>query len=978
MSSNKGKFINAFQSIKMLEDYDQFEFNNESNKEKVEDLHANNESIHNELVNNQDKDGELYNPLEDMDVGSDSTDDSNFADPAQIEENNLSNDDKLAEDSIKSADHKKSNEVDIFANMDETTNDVSDGDTCDDNEAVEQEKRIIAELEESVKTKELSSTKVDFIDDGDELLGTALAELEAEEQEKQEELKKLMLLETEEVEGKKIKKKKKKGKEKSSSKSDDSWDKDSKKKRKKKKKKKGKEKEKDLDDDKKKKKSKEKKGKKDLESFVESCKREVHKFDNGDKKTEVKKPTKSHKLSKNDKEDVLSEPKKEDHKKKSTDKNKDRRSSSSQDKKKESSRSSKDHSSRKRSSRDSTDEHYSSKRSRRDDSSERHRRSRDKHSRHRDRSEEKELKHKQRSNHDSRRSSHSRVRTSPDKSKLDYEIKLPKHDKYDKKETHDSPAKLSKDEFYNLQNKVHHQINDKHSQSTIQSKKTRKTSDSSTVESDVEVEKALHRSSLSENYKIELGKYKHDIEHSNEHSNEHSSKSENLNVSTEHISTPKRSRKHSESKHSHRKSSTPPNDSHKHTTRNRKRSNSEGHLHRELPKETSALNVSHVSEDNAHVKTVVPVENDTPKPESIEKPKHHIEMPAENLDEKNSCGNKSIDLSVSDKKKTLKPGSLSLNQYKERRSSGKKSYAKQNSNEATNFVIDEKSTISTPESSADKGNSSFDRENKENVPRDENELASTENLNRSCDVTTDGPDQHVSNHVKRNESIPLLFDDETKHELHNSSQSLTSDNDAPAAKPESPYNPEAASPLDMASPSCAAIEDREDVDFNAYKDVVAFEDIMKSKVKHEARKHKRRKLEELKAEFGSPPASSKEGKLVDYLVRQAQVEEEMKTVLKQYFKSHEITKEEYKNILKKAVPQVTMSNSPIVPDKIASLMVKFVRKCKGNRAKEEKNRRKQQKQLHDQQKQLQLQLQTSAAMFQQIRVLNPDLPMPPV
>lgn len=73
-----------------------------------------------------------------------------------------------------------------------------------------------------------------------------------------------------------------------------------------------------------------------------------------------------------------------------------------------------------------------------------------------------------------------------------------------------------------------------------------------------------------------------------------------------------------------------------------------------------------------------------------------------------------------------------------------------------------------------------------------------------------------------------------------------------------------------------------------------------------------------------------------------------------------------------------MSNSPIVPDKIASLMVKFVRKCKGNRAKEEKSRRKQQKQLHEQQKQLQLQLQTSAAMFQQIRVLNPDLPMPPV
>ena len=45
-------------------------------------------------------------------------------------------------------------------------------------------------------------------------------------------------------------------------------------------------------------------------------------------------------------------------------------------------------------------------------------------------------------------------------------------------------------------------------------------------------------------------------------------------------------------------------------------------------------------------------------------------------------------------------------------------------------------------------------------------------------------------------------------------------------------------------------------------------------------------------------------KLVDYLLRQSRVEEEMKNVLKQYFKKKEITKEEYKNILKKAVPQV--------------------------------------------------------------------------
>ena len=49
-------------------------------------------------------------------------------------------------------------------------------------------------------------------------------------------------------------------------------------------------------------------------------------------------------------------------------------------------------------------------------------------------------------------------------------------------------------------------------------------------------------------------------------------------------------------------------------------------------------------------------------------------------------------------------------------------------------------------------------------------------------------------------------------------------------------------------------------------------------------------------------------KLVDHLLRQSQVEEEMKNVLKQYFKSRDITKEEYKNILKKAVPQVTNLN----------------------------------------------------------------------
>ncbi|XP_047134934.1 splicing factor, arginine/serine-rich 19-like [Hydra vulgaris] len=81
---------------------------------------------------------------------------------------------------------------------------------------------------------------------------------------------------------------------------------------------------------------------------------------------------------------------------------------------------------------------------------------------------------------------------------------------------------------------------------------------------------------------------------------------------------------------------------------------------------------------------------------------------------------------------------------------------------------------------------------------------------------------------------------------------------------------------------------------------------------------------------------SSKPKSTDYLMRRAKVEEQMKRVLKVYFKNREITKEEYKNILKKAVPQVTLSDSPIIPAKIQSLMTKFVRKCKGQRLREDK------------------------------------------
>lgn len=101
---------------------------------------------------------------------------------------------------------------------------------------------------------------------------------------------------------------------------------------------------------------------------------------------------------------------------------------------------------------------------------------------------------------------------------------------------------------------------------------------------------------------------------------------------------------------------------------------------------------------------------------------------------------------------------------------------------------------------------------------------------------------------------------------------------------------------------------------------------------------------------------------------------------------HGSTKEEYKNILKKAVPQVTMSDSPIIPEKIQSLMVKFIRKCKGERQYVERRRRKQrQQEFTQEQKDIQRQFEMSAVgvvdnmqPLQQIRVLNPNLPMPPM
>ena len=80
-----------------------------------------------------------------------------------------------------------------------------------------------------------------------------------------------------------------------------------------------------------------------------------------------------------------------------------------------------------------------------------------------------------------------------------------------------------------------------------------------------------------------------------------------------------------------------------------------------------------------------------------------------------------------------------------------------------------------------------------------------------------------------------------------------------------------------------------------------------------------------------------------------------------------------------------MSNSKIVPEKIEALMMKFVRKCKGQRAKEAKDekRKKERAEIEEQQKELQERIQTNSVMLNtlggfEIKALNPNLPLPPV
>ena len=74
--------------------------------------------------------------------------------------------------------------------------------------------------------------------------------------------------------------------------------------------------------------------------------------------------------------------------------------------------------------------------------------------------------------------------------------------------------------------------------------------------------------------------------------------------------------------------------------------------------------------------------------------------------------------------------------------------------------------------------------------------------------------------------------------------------------------------------------------------------------------------------------------------------------------------------------KVTLSNSPIIPEKIRSLMKKFVCKCKGQRlmsghAKPARKKRKMPKTES-------LSHELTLPGEKRFRYLNPDLPMPPV
>ncbi|XP_037070785.1 splicing factor, arginine/serine-rich 19-like [Pollicipes pollicipes] len=70
-------------------------------------------------------------------------------------------------------------------------------------------------------------------------------------------------------------------------------------------------------------------------------------------------------------------------------------------------------------------------------------------------------------------------------------------------------------------------------------------------------------------------------------------------------------------------------------------------------------------------------------------------------------------------------------------------------------------------------------------------------------------------------------------------------------------------------------------------------------------------------------------KFLKKLNRQERVIEEVKLVLKPFYHKRTVTKEQYKEILRKSVPKICHSKSgEINPKKIHSLIISYVKKCK--------------------------------------------------
>jgi len=961
--SQKGKFINAFQSIQMLGGYE-----GENNIEENKNISEENK---NNIEGNKNNDApeipletgeELYNPLEGLD--EESNDAQNMVisqSPVHPENTSI---DKIIEE--------KPEQTNVIGNNNKTINSPIFNDPSIDtsrevSDITSQEDNLVIDINDTTVVSNISLTetllsdektlttkeKKDFVDDTDELLGTALAELEEEERE--EKAKQQQALQKKQVKDKEQKK-------------DIS---DKKKKKKKKLKKKGKDKEDDQDDDKKKKKKKhKKKSKEEKETTEKKTKKEKKKHKDKDKdKTETK-----------EKLQVESKQKEE----KSKDKSK---SSSSSSKDKESTRShSKDrkndhkhddkHSTK---SRDRKDRKHSpkSKRSSPSEKHKDHKSSKDKHSRKRssrDR-DSPERDHKK-----------SRYREPESKSKTHEPSKLPqksipiqdeKPSPSTKGKTTEPPStKLSKEEFYQIQKQA------------LQGKLVDiKDSSSSLTDSDEENPDLTHRTLLIDNFENEFKKLRKDTHNDLETNyivkNEH----EKSNHSSKYSKSKERKDKHSKSKS--------PKKSHG--------SDLEIDLHSPRKHELS-IDLSQELNDQEDDSLAFDSSKSFTKLDDVG---YDNNLDYSSNDEMNYKSNKAGSLSLREYKERNKPSSSrhsesrSYHHSDSKRRERKKSESKHSEKESfSKSSASKKDTSNSPIASQQSPKNLYDRENKENVPYTRSLRGSILDRKRSRkDSSHSGENGIDTEEVSRRDenTIPLLFESNgPSRKKSNVSSDGSDNNDLMISSQElSPYNPEAASPLDLGSsdddlsPGIAALEDRTGVDFHAYKDVVAFEDIMKSKVKHEARKHKRKKLEDMKTQLDNDETTSKtDRKLVDHLIRQAQVEELMKQVLKQYFKSKEITKEEYKNILKKAVPQVTMSDSPIIPEKIQSLMVKFVRKCKGQRLHDERKRRKQRKnelEMAQQQEELQRQLKTNAEMLdslqpfqQQMRVLNPNLPMPPM